>query len=663
MRVKEFSDDFKKRLSEKGNTSYNHLSDYDLVQLVAQKKPELMKKIDRQDLSEVMKQSRAQAITRERQKEFGALSGVSRFTSGYGQSMMDVYQSVKQMFGGNTDAYKDDKSAYMDASKGDFLAGAGEAAGALLATAPIPGLTGAKVASKVASPLAKVVIGLGAGGAMGAGMGATEYVDEGETRATNALKGSLFGAGGAGAGMLIKKVGTKGYNALKGKYANAKYSELLALSKKYDIPFSESDITGKGKAYENNLEGMGPLGMGDFREKGSLKVQSAIGREKAKISPDWDEQIQESLSSKAQSGKAQAKVNYDKVNELSSGNTITPKNAIETASKHETDISNSILGNETNPFSKIKENLSKKDRTFTELRKDRSDISKAAKKASDSGDRNLARQYGEIKEAIENDIEELVNKKAEVGNIQNKNSIGNLDKPQLIKLQNHNDELKHAFHKAQSEYKKNVVPYQKKEIINALKTDTPDEIFNKFIQKDKGDKAKNFYKLLDEKGQKALKDGFLSNAIKGATSGEGTTEFVSPAKLAGYLERMSTPKNAVFKGADLQDINGLAKVMRHAERYGQLHENPSTGLKNAPLLKGGGLMAIGASAMSHPIGTLSGVITASTLTKLSSLMRTKGIKYALASEVGTEVFEKRLAKALAQVPKTTSVIGNELREE
>ena len=645
--VKEFSDRVRERKPE-----YAHLDDVDLIQMVAKKKPELLQSVDRQDLIKVSNESVSKQVSKDRQKQFGALSGYSRFMAGAGEGMLDVYNGIKQLVGGDVSGYKEDKAAYMDASKGSKTALAGEILGGIAATSPtflIPGVSGLNAIKNVANPLAKVGIALGTGATAGAGIGATEFVDDNETRAKNTLYGALFGAGTAGAGMLVKKIGVKAFNALKGKFSDSGVQELMDLSKKYDIPLSRADVTGKGKMTEKALEGVPGVGMGGFRKEGAQKVQEAIKKEASQVNPSWDEAIQESLARKSQAGRAQAKINYDKVEQLSSGVSIEPKNAIEKAAKHEADIADNIMGNEANPFTKIRQNLSKSGRTFSQLRKDRSDLQKAAQKASDAGDRNLARQLNDVKTGIENDIDLLVNKRVEIG------TIGGA--PKIMNTQD--QRLKEAFHTAQEHYKANVVPYNDRTIINAIKSDTPDEIFNKFIKKGKGDRAANFYNLLDDKGKDALKDGLIDNAIKGATTESG----VSPAKLAGYLERMSDPIESTLKGKELEQVKGLAKIMRHAERYGQLNESPSNGMSLIPYLKAGMMAAVGYGGATNPVATAAAGIGAGVLTKLTSLMRTKGYRLALASDkIGSPAFEKALNEIIDQLPKASAATAQKLKD-
>ena len=761
--VKDFSDELRGE-----NPAYAHLDDADIIQIVTKKDPDLLKDIDRQDLIKVSNESVSKQISKERQKQFGALSGYSRFMAGAGAGMLDTYNGIKQLFGGGVEGYKGDKAAYMDAAKGSKTAAAGEIVGALAATAPtmlIPG-AGEATAAKTVSGLAKaakVAVTLGKAGAVGAGYGATEFVDDGETRAKNAALGALFGAGSAGAASLIKKVGTKAYNALKGQYADAGIQDLMDLSKKYDIPLTKAMVTGKGKNTERALEGIPIVGTGGFMKEGAAKVQAAIKKEADAVNPAWDEVIQESLANKAKAGKAQAKANYDRVDALSSGISIEPKNTIAKVAKHEADVAGSIGADETNIFSKFKKNLIKGPRTFTDLRRDRSYLGNKAAEATRAGDLNLARQLNDVKSGVEDDIEKLVDKKIEVGTFSKAAGSENVDEfyhgspnkiekfnmgregavyfeknkqvaqsyagrsgnvtAHNVKLENpltlnngnyagkqfesadeavrfaksngndgviwesdgvksqiaafsdtqiknpssqkimgtQKEGLKEAFHTAQEQYKKNVVPYNDKSIVNAIKSETPDEIFDKFIKKGKGDRAGNFYDLLDDKGKSALKDGLIDNAIKGATN--PATGEASPAKLAGYLQRMADPIESTLKGADREQVRGLAKVMRHAERYGQMNDSPSNGMALIPYLKAGALAAAGYGGAKNPMATVGAVAGGAALTKLATLMKTKGYKVALASDkIGSPAFEKALNEIIAQLPRVSAVTWKELKD-
>lgn len=114
-----------------------------------------------------------------------------------------------------------------------------------------------------------------------------------------------------------------------------------------------------------------------------------------------------------------------------------------------------------------------------------------------------------------------------------------------------------------------------KAFANALRSAEPDQVFNQFMKAGKGDKAANFYKNLDPKGQAALRYQMAENAFDKAW--DPNKEVFSPAKFAQEFERMSAPYSNVFRGADKAQMDGFVKLMRHVERAGQYMENPPTG--------------------------------------------------------------------------------------
>lgn len=119
----------------------------------------------------------------------------------------------------------------------------------------------------------------------------------------------------------------------------------------------------------------------------------------------------------------------------------------------------------------------------------------------------------------------------------------------------------------------------------SLTSDKPDEIFNQFMKSGKGDKAANFYRNLDPKGQAALRYQMAQNALDKAWN--PNKEVFSPARFAQEFESMSAPYSNVFRGADKAQMDGFVKLMRHVERAGQYMENPPTGNRAIGVLMGG----------------------------------------------------------------------------
>ncbi|NWK62803.1 hypothetical protein HYI12_09495 [Acinetobacter sp. SwsAc3] len=184
-----------------------------------------------------------------------------------------------------------------------------------------------------------------------------------------------------------------------------------------------------------------------------------------------------------------------------------------------------------------------------------------------------------------------------------------------------------------------------KAFASSLRSDKPDEIFNQFMKVGKGDKAANFYKNLDPKGQAALRYQMAQNALDKATN-ESTGSF-SPAKFALEFERMSAPYGNIFKGADKAQMDGFVKLMRHVERAGQYMENPPTGNRLVGVLMGG------AAVMEPTAMATTGGIAGS----LKLLFTTEAGKRILLAAKGLPPNSPKMAKLLMQAQKLAAVGG------
>lgn len=207
-------------------------------------------------------------------------------------------------------------------------------------------------------------------------------------------------------------------------------------------------------------------------------------------------------------------------------------------------------------------------------------------------------------------------------------------------LQSPNPELRKAATRADTHYKNSVVPFEDRQLAQALTSNTPDEIYGKFIQRGHGDRAKNFYNALDPKGKAAVQYGMVAEAQHKAL--DPTTGNFSPAKFEGSLKAIQEARGVFFTGREAWKLDGLMKVMRAAERAGQFKENPPTGQRAVPWLMAGGL---GALASTNPV--LAGTAVAAT----------KALSWALTSPTGT----KLLLRAHG-VGENTLALDNVLRE-
>lgn len=148
-------------------------------------------------------------------------------------------------------------------------------------------------------------------------------------------------------------------------------------------------------------------------------------------------------------------------------------------------------------------------------------------------------------------------------------------------------ELKAAWNEADKFYKESIVPLKDRQLARALKTESnPDEIARMFI-KTGGEagglgtaRAQKFYEALDDKGRAAARYDILKRATDKAFNERG--EF-SPAKYATELEKLKAARAVFFKGEAARELDGLAKLMRYADKA-TLARPPMTGVQNFPLL-------------------------------------------------------------------------------
>jgi hypothetical protein len=131
-------------------------------------------------------------------------------------------------------------------------------------------------------------------------------------------------------------------------------------------------------------------------------------------------------------------------------------------------------------------------------------------------------------------------------------------------------DLLRAWKRADSFFKNKVIPFRDPALAKTLKDAPPDEIFARYIQAGAGagkDRADEFLRALDPRGQAAVRYGYAARAIEEGM--DPTTGMIAPGKVAGALEKLASTRGVVFKGAGKQEMDGFAKIMRHAEAAGE----------------------------------------------------------------------------------------------
>jgi len=573
------------------------LDDVSVVERMIQEDPRFIREFETQGFVQ-------EQIKKEQQRGFAEAPLYERFLAGAGKGIMDIVQGGKQLVGLGDPDYEAESQVFEQAAEGDIPSLLGEITGSIAATA-VPGTGGLgaiktltkvpkllKVA-KVAAKAPKIVKAAKIAGA-GAAAGSVEFTGEEESRAKNMVFGALFASGGA----LVGKVGAKAFNAFKGKMKNANLQELVDLAKKHDVPLSFGDVSQSptAKKLEAILEDVPIVGTTGFRRKGIKKATKAIETFEDKTRKGIQgvgEDIQFSLTTKSKKVKRKAAELYDKVEELSTDETIDPKSMKRAVNKILDDIEKSDVPSGVKQFyDKIKTKVERGDKTYSSLRATRSDLGNEIRK-NQINDPNAARLAKTLKDAVEKDMEKLITKKIDVGTFATPSKGRGLalkGEKELIPIAEvgkaadktvtaviKNTRLKEAFEKANKFYREKVVPITKKSLVKAQLSDEPDQIMKGFIKAGQGDKAKNFFNALDESGRGAVRYGMVRDAVDKAFDESKKT--ISPGTFAGHLEKMKDARKVFFTGDAGKEIDGIVKLMRHAERHGRVGEVVPTGVR------------------------------------------------------------------------------------
>jgi hypothetical protein len=151
-------------------------------------------------------------------------------------------------------------------------------------------------------------------------------------------------------------------------------------------------------------------------------------------------------------------------------------------------------------------------------------------------------------------------------------------------------EIQRAAKVADDYYKTARAPYKDQMLAGAATDKEPDQIFQRFIQAGKGDRAERFFAALDPKGQAAVRYKIVASAVDKATN-EATGVF-SPQKYFTAMTKVKDATRVFYQGAGEEEIDGFNNLMAHVTRAGSHAENPPTGNRLIPFLLGGG--AVGA---------------------------------------------------------------------
>ncbi len=556
----------------------------------------------------------------------GAVNGVGGGWNQIDQSIRDKVSGLSNsLFGTNfdTDRYErttkatqkvtDDYNAQRIASGRDGFDGAW-LLGNIAATVAAPSSIGKNILTTALK-----------GGATGVGIGATSFAKDSDERIKNTIGGGIGGAVGGVVGKKASDLVVKGYNAVKNNMRSGA-KEIIAEGEKHGVSTSVGDV-GRNpfvQKTEVQLEQVPIVGTAGFRTvqqkeakeaankvveklqgklsdtdyKSLIKIQNEANQGNKNAIRIMDivkgadgklgKTLQASMEIQNWRGQKLASTMFDRVGKQA-GNAPIPANqmlkAIDDviAADSKTVPNKELLGQ----LNEIKNNWSDaaNPQNFKELKAARSSLGELVREWGRQGKSTTG--LTAIRTAIDNDLE---------------NFALNSGKPALI------NEFKkaNAFYKALKESESTA-------LAKSMSTNTPDEIFKTFTQIGKGDRAANFYKNLDPKGQAALRYEMANQALNKATN--SSNEVFSPAKFAREFEKLQEPYQNIFKGTDKAEMDGFVKLMRHVERAGQYAENPPTGNRvlfgavlgnslglSPVVLKGAGVSLIAKNLFTTPTG-------------------------------------------------------------
>ena len=518
---------------------------------------------------------------------------------GVGRGLTNAYENIRQLLSGTDSEFsrraQEERDLYAMAKAQEsgmtrFAMGSGELIGE---TAPYAAIPGAAVSAGLPTRLA-------AGMAGGGLMGATQFVHpETQDPMRQRVSGGALGVFTGGLGTLGLEPLRLASSKMRGVMAPDERG-LVEASEKFDVPLSFADVRGGPTTkLETMLESAPIIGMGRFRavqQQKAGKAAEVFAKDFSdRINGSWEGVAKDSLNSRLDALKTVSNALYTKL-----AKKADPVGAVQMPKTMQT-IQDAIakektaLQPDTALIADLEEKfagLSTKSGNFSQVRDFRSAISD-----------QISDFYGG-KNA-------LVGKRG-VGKLQEIRDSINEDMESFAKQQG--GDIYRDWKAADTFYKQKVIPYREQAFIRRLaKEDDPTASYNLFLSAAK-QKPDMLYNAIGMKGQAAIKSGILSDALE--ISMKEKTGF-SPARFAQSLEKRQNEIGIFFKGKDKAEIEGLMRVMRHAERAGQYAENPPTGNRLLPWLLGG---AMGIGAVTTPTAV---AVAGSGMYGLSKLLTSK----------------------------------------
>lgn len=501
------------------------------------------------------------------------------------------------------------------------------------------------------------------GGAM---MEGAKFAENAEQRTNNAINGGIGGAVGGVIGHGITNGTARVVNA-KNKNLRGSASELVELGDKHGVRVSAGDA-GRGafvSRAETQMERVPVVGMQGFRESQQqeaknaaqkvvnslkdnlseaeykalpqLKAAAERGEPNAKrimrlvneAGDDHTKVLQVSAEIQGWRGTQLANQMYSRVARLAGDDVIAPNKTIQAIDNVLAEQPKRMPNEElVRELSKIRANLTSEDPNlgnvnFKEMRAIQSRLGELVDEWGRAGKSTSG--FSAIRSAINEDLENFAQQSGK---------------------QNLMQELKRA-----NLFYQDMVKRKDRSLVQAMKSNKPDELFDQFVKAGKADRAENFYRSLDNKGQSALRYAMAENALNKAIN--PSTGIFSPAKFALEFERLREPYAQIFHGFAKAEMDGFVKLMRHVERAGQYLENPANGQRWIDFAMLGG-------AVIEPTTAVKGAVVSA----MAKILFTTDIgKHILLAAKELPPDSPKLANLLKQAEKLATISGSSMAND
>jgi len=427
----------------------------------------------------------------------------------------------------------------------------------------------------------------------------------------------------------IAKQAPAGFTPKAETAKNIMQQDIIKQGEKFNVPVYYDDIGGAAsKKLGLATEEIPIVGTSAGRAKQAVAATEAMSKKAVQldVGDEIPELLQKGLQGKLKSFRTTSGKLYDKASGL-----LNPRGAVDT-NKFDAAIDAQILAQE---------------KLGTAANKNAVELLKKYKDAP-RGDFALMR---EIRSQLGSDVSDFYTGGSPIGE-KGVGAIQNIKNALEVDMSKFADDAggqaKQMWRKADAFYRKGVIPFKQAGLKQIVKSDEPEKAWKYLVaQGGVRSRAVRMYTALTPEGRSTVRYGLVKEAIDKATTKQG----ISPAKFAGYLEKHSDAVKTFFKGKELDEIEGIQRLMRQVERAGQFAEAPPTGKRVIPFILGGQAVA---SFFSPAAATATAGIAAATKT-ISLLFQTKAGRNALIAaskyKTGTPQMEK-LTKYIASTIAT-----------